>query len=242
MFLITGCCNNYHKQKDFIQNASIWGDYKLTKKAQREKDKQIKNKGYFNYLYRYDFYHRWSDGVYLLCYFSSIEMVDNSEKIKTLLGCNDSTRVILLKIKPLESYVTPENHWPPIISDTLLTLEYLGISNFGCLDLLKNWRKKDYTIPEQRYVYLLVQEHEIKDIKSSIATARLNLLEYNYLSNLRDIYKLEDSTKDTVYSINYFPYGKYDLNKLKSSEQIFRHYDSIDMVVRRKLNLDIDSI
>ena len=80
MFLITGCCNNYHKQKDFIQNASIWGDYKLTKKAQREKDKQIKNKGYFNYLYRYDFYHRWSDGVYLLCYFSSIEMVDNSEK------------------------------------------------------------------------------------------------------------------------------------------------------------------
>jgi len=238
MSLIIGCCNNYHKQKDFIQNANVWGTYELNKKAKKEREKRIKNAGHFNYMYRYDFSHRWSDGTYLLCYFSSIERVDNSEKIKTIYGCNDSTRVILLKIKPLESYITPESHWPPLISDTLLTLEYLGISNFGCLNLLKEWREKDYTIPKQKYTYLLVQEHEIKDIQNNINSGQLNLLEYNYYSNFNDIYKLEDNTRDTVYSNNYFPYGSYDLNKLKSSEQMFRHYDSIDIVVRRKLKLN----
>ncbi|MBP1629522.1 MAG: hypothetical protein H6Q15_415 [Bacteroidetes bacterium] len=240
IYIMIGCCNNINKQKDYIQNADCF-DCILSKKGKRERNRQIKEKGLFNYLYRYDFAHRWSDKFYLLCYFSSIERVDNTAEIKKIYGCNDSTRVVLLKIKPLESYETPENIWPPLIADTLLTIEYLKIQDLGCAKILKDLRKRYYDIPQTRYAYLLIQEHEIGKIQNDIASAKLNLLEYDTFSSIDMIYNLKYFFGDTICSTNYFPYGEYDLSKLESSELLFRRYDSIDRAVRKRLNINIDS-
>lgn len=233
--IFTGCGNRNVNTKDNLTIIRLDGDLKFTNKGIK---KILKEHGsWFNYLYRQDFSKRRSDNSYLLCYFLSIENIYNSfPNIKTLSYYNDSVRVVLLKIKAIESYNISENLIAPLMDEKMLEDEYLGKNNYGCINILKNIMKQRYDTPEVRYVYMLVLNNELKKIEQNINNFSLNLLQYDF-NSIGNLY-YDNKSRDTVYSRIYYPYGQYDLSKLESSEQFFRHYDSIDKKVRRKLNLE----
>lgn len=43
---------------------------------------------------------------------------------------------------------------------------------------------------------------------------------------------------DTIYETTYFPYGKYDISKLKTIDDVLEYYDSIDRVVLKQFETE----
>lgn len=234
VLFFTSCKNNCSNIKDNITVINHSGDGVYTEKGIK---RILKEHGsWFNYLYKQDFSRRRIDNSYLLCYFISIEKIyDSFPNITSLNYYNDSVKVVFLKIKSLEDYETP-GKIPLLMDEKMLEKEYLGEKDYGCRDILNILKEQRYKTPKAKYVYMLVLKNELEKIRQDISNVSLNLLQYDF-NSIGNLY-FENQSTDTVYSRIYYSYGQYDLSKLESSEQIFRYYDSIDNVVRRKLKLD----
>ncbi len=216
LIIISVGCSNYKRgeviTEERYRKQSIW-DGKII----------YHNADTFGNRYKYNFNNRFLDDDYLLCYFLSYTEVTDTNLLQSLnykyvLDEYTNANVILLKINPIQIYLSNKTDYFIFIYDELLKENDIEIQKFLRGELKDNFK----------YLYLLVSDEEIEKINSSIKNMSLNLSQYEVI--FKDRYRSIDTAKSMI---NFY-YGEYDLSKLRPYEYFLRHYDSISNTLRNK--------
>jgi len=231
LILACSCKNTPYKEKIYYRNLHELWDGKYIR------DPLGEYKDWFEKKYRRPFDKRNLDDDYILCYFMSIE--DTLPATDNYLKVDSTAKILLMKVKVLDVFLSPEN---PFLQNTfnenLLEEEYLG-KDYGVKNYLIQIKSENHSYSLARklkYIKLVVREQEIKTIKQNVDKMSLNLCYFE---------PREENNKflyDTVLTDVFYSYNQYDLSKLCPFDKWIRHCDSIDQKIRKKLNLDEDSI
>lgn len=229
IIILCGCHNSKKTTKDNITYVRYEGDGVYTEEGRKRILKEYGS--WFNYIYRQDFNHRRSDNSYLLCNIISLENIsDGLPDIQRISGYNDSVIIVYLKIKPFELYFTPEDFTPELFNAKMLKEEYCKEKDYGCKKMLNDIRKRLFSYPEERSVYLLILKNELEGLQYDMHHSNPVLMQfYDSFQGIRF------DSSNAVYSRIYYPYGSYDLSKLIARDSWYLYYDSIDKKVREEI-------
>lgn len=206
----------------------------------------VRNEFWFDEFYRESFEKRInmiilfsSDNEFLLCTFDSLLKIQSSDKIREYASY-DSAMVITLSITTLQ-------HLFPILDTLFFNSEALireykgkGYSEDRSLEIYDYHLKDKDSYPKKRILYLLIKQNELAYIRSAISDHDSILLSYSSPDNsfCQLVFNYDYTSKinnDTLYEMQFYPYKKYDLTKLYTSEDCLHVYDSIIDITRKIL-------
>lgn len=186
----------------------------------------------------------------LLLRLDSLERIEQPDLLRSYYGY-ETICVAVLRIEALGHYfrgIFSNYYWEEVLYD-----ECMGKNiGYSCFDIYDFMQKEREEYPKPMVLYLIIDESEIPGIKSAVSKKELILTRftspdefaeeiYNYTYRpYTKMYRFIPSHGlcDTIYETTYFPYGKYDISKLKTIDDVLEYYDSIDRVVLKRFETE----
>ena len=186
----------------------------------------------------------------LLSRLDSLERIEQPDSLRSYYGY-ETIYVAVLRIEALGHYfrgIFSNYYWEEALYD-----ECMGKNiGYSCFDIYNFMQKEREEYPKPMVLYLIIDESEIPGIRSAVSKKELILTRftspdefakkiYNYTYRpYTKMYRFIPSHGlcDTIYETTYFPYGKYDISKLKTIDDVLKYYDSIDRVVLKQFETE----
>lgn len=186
----------------------------------------------------------------LLSRLDSLERIEQPDSLRSYYGY-ETICVAVLRIEALGHYfsgIHSNHYWEEALYD-----ECMGKNiGYSCFDIYDFMQKEREEYPKPMVLYLIIDESEIPGIRSAVSKKELILTRftspdefakkiYNYTYRpYTKMYRFIPSHGlcDTIYETTYFPYGKYDISKLKTIDDVLKYYDSIDRVVLKRFETE----
>ena len=208
------------------------------------------------YRYSFDRYMSFSllpqDADVLLLRLDSLERIEQPDSLRSYYGY-ETIYVAVLRIEALGHYF--RGIFSNYYCEEALYDECMGKNiGYSCFDIYDFMQKEREEYPKPMVLYLMINESEIPGIKSAVSKKELILTRftspdefakkvYNYTyipyAKIYNGYIMPShGLCDTIYETTYFPYGKYDISKLKTIDDVLEYYDSIDRVVLKRFETE----
>lgn len=188
----------------------------------------------------------------LLLRLNSLERIEQPDSLRSYYGY-ETIYVAVLRIEALGHYF--RGIFSNYYCEEALYDECMGKNiGYSCFDIYDFMQKEREEYPKPMVLYLMINESEIPGIKSAVSKKELILTRftspdefakkiYNYTyipyTKIYNGYIMPShGLCDTIYETTYFPYGKYDISKLKTIDDVLKYYDSIDRVVLKRFETE----
>ena len=186
----------------------------------------------------------------LLSRLDSLERIEQPDSLRSYYGY-ETIYVAVLRIEALGHYF--RGIFYNYYCEEALYDECMGKNiGYSCFDIYDFMQKEREEYPKPMVLYLIIDESEIPGIRSAVSKKELILTRftspdefakkiYNYTYRpYTKMYRFIPSHGlcDTIYETTYFPYGKYDISKLKTIDDVLKYYDSIDRVVLQRFETE----
>lgn len=188
----------------------------------------------------------------LLSRLDSLERIEQPDSLRSYYGY-ETIYVAVLRIEALGHYF--RGIFYNYYCEEALYDECMGKNiGYSCFDIYDFMQKEREEYPKPMVLYLIIDESEIPGIRSAVSKKELILIRftspdefakkiYNYTyipyTKIYNGYIMPShGLCDTIYETTYFPYGKYDISKLKTIDEVLKYYDSIDRVVLQRFETE----